>query len=188
MNKHRLLALDPSSAAIGYALMEGPLSLIEAGRITPSAKKLAAMERVRDLVSQLRAGRITPSRRKSLSALDRVFDLVSQLRAEFPRLSPWRVIVEMPGRHQSKRSGHGAAGASLMQYGMACGAVWQMCLDLMPEGAVTTFLTSEWDSSKEKRALGVRSEFPQYGSIRDPGMDVSDAIALGQRWFERRMS
>ena len=174
---NKLLALDPSSSAIGYAVMRGPDTMIEAGVMRPDkATAKFAMRRISDLV-------------------DQVHDVIG-------RHFPWTIVVEMPGRQASKGKGK-SAGASLMIYAWACGAVWQVCrtyalhaneeaytspsFSSTPPCTVVEAYSNVWSTErKEKRQLLVIDRFPRYGCDEDPGMDCSDAINLGWWWYDQQ--
>lgn len=155
-----ILAIDPSSSAIGFAGMTSARHLDHVGVITPDKSKAPV--------------------------LDRLPGMLDELLAVVVELAPKVIVIEMPQKHAKKHGGH--SGASLAFYGWACGAVWQMCrtLTYRMDLRVVAVGSGTWSkTSKEMRALGVRSEFKQLAKLKDSGMDASDAVALAQWWHER---
>lgn len=161
-----LLSLDPSSTAIGFALSRSAKQLIDAGVVRPDDGDAPYLLRVDDMLGQLEGV---------------IYAAISQ--------GCTRAIVEMPGKHQSRGKGgkKRSSGASLMFYGAACGAVRQLCRQLFREGNRVESVGSDgWSrSSKAERQLAVMAAFKEYKPASDKGMDCSDAIALGQWWWER---
>jgi hypothetical protein len=179
-----LLSIDPSSTAIGFALMTSAApgkGLGEYGAIWPEDNSLPALQRLPGMLSELAA-------------------LLVDLN---PR--PTHVIVEVPGFHQRKRSGTHAGAGALMLYGFAAGVVWQLCRGMFASGSISGAVgatvemveSSAWSTSdKTARQMGVEVDYPDYRRWRaqqraknkksDAGGDISDAIAMGRWWFERQ--
>lgn len=148
------LSLDPSSTCTGYAVMTGPDSLIDAGRLLPAKKNAPANERIESILKDLAA-------------------LIKQYQ-------PDRIIIEDTSGKVGKR--HKGSGAGLAVHGKAIGAVWQTCRRYID--GVHCVCENEWTRGvpKLKRQMIVAATFKGYNATKDGGGDVSDAIGLG-RWF-----
>ena len=166
----KALGLDPSSTAIGYALMADERTLIEAGRITPLDPEAEAAVRIESMAWQLR----------------------KLLDAE----SPAEVMIEIPSGHVGKKR-HKGKGFGLSIYGMGVGMAWGTVLfwryqakyvrentfvpiSLVPENVWTGGVI------KADRILGIKSLFPQYEPATDPEGDSADAIGVAHYVFKER--
>ena len=92
-------------------------------------------------------------------------------------------IIEIPSGKVHLR--HGGGGSGLAAYGFATGAIRQACRDQL--GRENVYSPNEsWTGShsKEKRKRVAMKAFPDLKSFKDPGMDISDAIALSIWWKE----
>ena len=149
----KILAIDPGSNTTGYAVIDMALNLLDAGLIRPDKTRLDAWTRIEQISAE-----------------------VGRLIREY---EPSRVILEVPGG----QSGHGKRSThSLIIYGAAVGAAYGVALAMgVP---IVTADTGEWTRgrSKEARQAEVIARFPKYQPKRDPGLDTSDAIALGL-WY-----
>lgn len=169
--KEKLLALDPSSTRTGYAIMESPDTVVEAGYLRG---------------------------RTSDQALDRILRIERELTALFFVNSLRWCVIEIPSGKVGAR--HGGGGAGLAVYGMAVGILLGFVNSSLCGGKADTVTETVWTRGvpKAKRRQLIAAQFPMYRRImsRDSGGDVSDAIGLGQWWFhdrklraaERRMS
>lgn len=149
-----LLALDPSSTCMGYAVFHGR-TLVDAGKLKPRRTKDEANDRIDHMVS---------------------FGL-NDLLIEH---NPEAVVVEDTSGKVGRR--HHGNGAGLAVHGKAVGAVvWWLRgrgsdVHAIPENVWTR------GTPKEKRQTRVATCYPQYDPAKDKGGDVSDAIGLGD-WF-----
>ena len=157
----KLLALDPSSSAIGYSVSTGPARehVIDAGVLRPSKKSAPAIERIRSMLVDVQA-----------------------LLQEH---EPGAAVIEQPSQHVNK--GHKGGGAGLATYGMAVGAVWGVVEVRIKE--VKLVQPNTWTRGRRKttRAVLVHLEH-EIDAEADKGMDCADAIAIGQWWWERLLA
>lgn len=157
----RLLAIDPSSTCVGWALFDGP-SLLDAGRLVPESPHASALQRIRRFV-------------------DEVGDLVE-------RHQPPKVLIEIPSGHAGRASSGGATG-QLAIYGMAVGAIWIDLVHGAPASVrggcqVLTCTEAAWTRGrpKRRRAEILRMEHPGLDWDADRGLDMADAIGMGA-WY-----
>lgn len=157
----RLLALDPSSTRVGWALFDGP-GLRCAGLLSPDRGDDSALLRIRRLV-------------------ERVADLVSTHQ-------PAKVLLEIPSGHAGRGSRAGATG-QLAIYGMAVGAIWIDLVHGAPAEVlggceVLTCTEAAWTRGrpKQRRAELLRLEHPALDWDADRGLDMADAIGMGA-WY-----
>ncbi|HVS71363.1 MAG TPA: hypothetical protein VHQ47_08930 [Phycisphaerae bacterium] len=153
-----ILALDPSSTKVGYALMRGPSDLHEAGLLKPGKTKDDAIIRIPALAAEVSA-------------------LIAQEK-------PTEVVIEVS---MSSHGHAGQAGArTLHVYGMAVGYCWAVAEALMP-GNVATVDANTWTGrvTKATRTQRVARLFPQYKPDTDRGGDIADAIGLGRYYLMR---
>jgi Holliday junction resolvasome RuvABC endonuclease subunit len=166
----KVLALDPSSTRCGYALLAGLAAddLVEFGYLTPGAKRTTAIERIEDLVFEVR----------QLAADAKLTD----------------IVIEISSGKVGRR--HAGGGAGLAVYGMAAGAIWAaLQCTVCPRVTVHTVIENVWTQGKAKsrRARVLAMLYPRYGAAvsrgQDGGLDAADAIGIG-RWFleERTLS
>ena len=154
-----VLALDPSSTCVGYAVLDGPRSLLDAGRLTPARQRDDANARIRSMGADLR-----------------------RLLAEHPAAAV--VVEDTSGKVARHGRGRGMNGAGLAVYGKALGYLWavvEVQLGRPPE----LVLENVWTRgvAKAARQRVVAMEYQSYAADRDPGGDVADAIALGRWWL-----
>lgn len=157
-----ILILDPSSTCTGYAIMSdrknarGRYSLMDAGRLMPERAKDPANDRIRAMVREI----------LNISAEHR----------------PDRIVVEdTSGKIARHGRGRGMNGAGLAIYGKAVGWILGACYSTGIE--VVPILENEWTRgiSKEGRQKIVIAAYgDQYDPAKDPGLDTSDAIRLGE--------
>lgn len=156
----KLLALDPSSTATGYALFQDD-KLLACGKFKGRTKDPALV------------------RCEAMLAAAQEICLTH---------APLEVIVEMPGGTVHRRvRGHSPTGLDI--YGMAAGMIYQGCNGL-PPGTVTAIHSvtpNGWTAGKSKheRAKWYGAMFKGvYDPEHDKGLDIADAIGLGL-WFFR---
>lgn len=166
-----ILAFDPSSMVTGWALLEEPQELIEAGLIHPLRRRVAPIERIREIIEDV----------------EKLLDT----------FCPDDILVEITSGKVGQLR-HTGGGAGLGVYGMAVGAVWLACEHWVEQnrhryGAgcpeVHPIEENLWTRGQPKgnRIAAVASEFPQYRPATDPGGDMGDAIGLAL-WFIRERS
>lgn len=181
-----LLALDPSSSCIGYAVLAGlePGQLIDAGRIKPSDRAeaiahLSPVERV--WMGQLELH----SQRRVESMLPDVAELLGREGLQV-------IAIEMPSGYIGTGARQGARGA-LTTYGMATGRVFEYCRQHagVPTIPVTERQWTRGAGGKDNRAACLRGLYPAFAAAadagKDKGGDMADAIGLARwawhRWF-----
>ncbi len=151
------LALDVSSSCTGWAVF-GSRGLHAFGAIKPSA---------------------------SLDSIKRIDNTVNQVLSIVQSFEPSMIVMEWTRGRLHHRATAGREPTGLAVMGQAQGAVRQAVRGLRYR--VETFDES-WTNRrrKETRAAETRTQFPDYASVaeHDPGMDVADAIALGD-WYLR---
>mgnify|MGYP007100106880 CR=1 FL=1 len=162
MSNQRLIAIDPSSTRIGWALFDG--TLVDAGFTRPGRTKDGYIERVRSMVD----------------------DLCGIVERHEPNVA----VIEVPSGKAARGSRPGMAGTQAI-YGLAVGAVWQSMLLVVPSnargghGVVETTTEREWTRSvpKAARARTLPLEYPQLDWSADGGLDMADAIGIGLWWI-----
>ncbi len=173
---YRIVSLDPSMTACGWAVMEPGQVLIEAGIMTSSPRKGDSRIRIESLCDQWRS-------------------LLEQWK-------PQEIVIEWTTGHVV-RSRHGGGGAGLSIYGIAVGALWRESIwwaklrnsgQLLP--AVHTVTENQWTGGRPKIRKGgqmfvsrqdiVAGLYPIYRPQDDPGGDVADAVLLNYWWQRQR--
>lgn len=83
------------------------------------------------------------------------------------------------------RHRHKGGGAGLAIHGWAVGYILKLCDLLLEPIHVHRVTENDWTRgiSKARRQLIVSQITSDYMKAKDPGGDVSDAIALGRWWF-----
>ena len=154
-----ILALDPSSVTIGYALMSGPNVLREGGKLNPQKTRLASLIRIEQLAA----------------------DLVALIKDSKPET----IVIEITSGKVAKRHGSGG-GAGLGVYGMAVGYFLRTCQERLPARWVVAVEENTWTEGvpKKKRTQAIASIFRNYKPETDVGGDVADAIGLGRWWLQ----
>lgn len=167
-----ILAIDPSSSAIGWAIVDG----------SGDCKRTSA------------AGVIT--RPGTWPWTLRIRGMLDELQAVFAR-DDWRVIVvEVPGPKQAKhgrRQRKGLTQSTSGRYAVAVGAVLAECWRAAgPRAPVITVESDEWTRlggtfgvEKSRRINQLCLEHQGYDPKADPGGDMADAIMLGCWWAMR---
>ncbi len=153
----KIIAIDPSSKCTGYAVLDGPCKIIDAGLLKP--------------------------RRQSHPAIIRIGDMVNDALGIIAEHDLKGGVVEITEGKVSRRHGTGG-GAGLAVYGMAVGAFWWAMHSALGMCIATTENNWTHGVTKARRAVVVRGMFPTYRSIDDPGLDVADAIGLGLWFFD----
>ena len=160
MDARTIIALDPSSRVVGFAVYQGG-HYLECGLLTPRDRKASVPERVANLCSEARS-------------------LVRDIRPDV-------IVVEvMAGRqYASKASGRTTA---LPPCAFASGAVWQACQYVNGVAAqVEAVLNTDWTRgiSKAKRQIVAKRLYHPYDPKQDRGADASDALCLLDWWLRR---
>jgi len=153
----KLLSLDPASRCTGYAVMDSEGNIIDAGKLTGTGEDY----------------------------LCRVVAAIDSLVAVIDEHQPGACVLEVPSGHVHGRFGS-VRPRSQSVYGFAVGAFWQVAKRYC--GRVHPVFVNEWTAGKPKphRQKEVIARCPQYDPVKDKGMDVSDAIALGWWWLRRK--
>lgn len=151
-----LLAIDPSSTCTGFAVLTGPEVLVEAGRLTPG--------------------------RQTAPAIIRIATMREELIHLIIEKTPNQIIIEIPSAHVSGRIRMPKQGKGMGVYGMAAGVLWATAVSLCQTATVDE---RTWTGcrKKEVRAREIAAIFPAYRKIKDPGLNIADAIGIGRWWF-----
>lgn len=161
----KLIAFDPSSTCIGYAIAtDGRIT--DAGLIKPVRTKDDAPTRIRDM-------------RLDVCAL-----IEDQKEHDDPSSTNLHAVIEWPSSHVHGR--RGGSGAGLAVYGVAVGMVYGVCLGRLPRTHVH-IAPNDWTRGRPKRTrlLAVKAAWPAWSEETDPGLDAADAISLAL-WFMDR--
>ena len=139
-------------------MLEGlePKQLIECGRIR-----------------SIKSRSITQRTEATIFTLDQIID----------RVSPDRIVIEIPSGKVHGR--HKGGGSGLSVYGFAAGAIWRACAELAPTWPIKDI---EWTRTKKEKRVSECVELygQKYIDAKDTkGADIADAIGLG-RWFIER--
>lgn len=166
--------IDPSSKTTGYSIWDG-----EGTSSVPRA--------INGRPSLLTAGKIDRLKRKGLAWDDGVDIMVDELEQILSRWKPGKVVIEIPsGKVNPKR--HGGGGSGLSVYGYAVGTIQRMCKVVCATlgGRLVRVTGERWTGghTKVKRRVVAEKVWPRLRQMKDKGMDISDAIALGQWWFD----
>ena len=173
----KLLSLDPSSTATGYAVMTDRQTVVDCGLLTPF--------------------------NRGAHAIDRAACICDTLEKLFADVRPNHTIIEVPSAHLSWQARkHGAEGVTL--YAFAAGAQHEMirrCVKshnarCQPKLKAQTTLwrvdEREWTKGvpKAKRAAATRLEFSHIRGLDaaladDKGGDVADAIGIAVYWWAK---
>jgi len=157
-----ILSLDPGSVRSGYAVMEPPEKLLEAGLLLPD-KRTAASE----------------------------FRIASMCRDLWGLLNKWQpgtVVIEwVSGKVNPRR--HKGGGQGLQVHGAATGALWETAEQWRrehTESEVVLVPENTWTHGVPKvdRQVAVADLFPAYSIDQDCGADVADGIGLAL-WYLR---
>ncbi len=172
----RLISIDPGSRVTGYAVMDviGEVRVIDAGRIT--SKSADPTRRMRNISDELDA----------LMAMYASREAGPGRRVLNPETA---VVIEVPTPSGSRKTRPGTHGYGLTTYARAVGRI-EAIAEFWAFDDRHVLLVDERDwtkhTSKQLRALSVRSAYPRYKPDDDPGLDVADAIGLGM-WAAGRL-
>lgn len=163
----RLLAIDPSSRSIGWSFFV----------VRGLSKKLPSDPEI--VVKG--AGIITE---RGADVLNRVVRIIDRIDEVIEVMEPSNVVIEVPSGKVVAR--HGGGGSGLAVYGFATGAIWQVCRSRGT--SKTQAVTEAWTGghSKERRRKVALKAYPALADLKDPGYDISDAVALGVWWLEQQ--
>lgn len=153
-----ILSVDPDSKIAGYAVLEGPRNLVEAGVVKPKA---------RDSISY------------------RADTIVLRLSEIAGRHHVSVVVVEKPAPQQPVQ-GKAQRGQADFGYavGRICGRLAERFNGLVNAVPADKWTRGK---SKGKRARELAEWLPQYDPEQDPGLHVADAIGVGVFWLEQAM-
>jgi hypothetical protein len=169
----RILALDPSSTACGWAVFDAwPAELVD--------------------FNVIRGG----GRKEPLERIDRMKHEVATIAQGF---LPDIIVIEVTkGKHYGRdnhRPGMGVCGIAqgCIRERLICKAELLTDIHDAPLWRVQTVPDITWThrTPKAKRAVAVGLKYPTYGAWagkpgRDRGLDVADAIGLGDWWLSKR--
>ena len=157
-----LLVIDPGSRSVGWCF---------------AGKDAFSPYRVK------RAGKVVGPKGDLDVRTDKIVEKTEEVIKE---TNAAEALIEMPSGKVHLR--HGGGGSGLAAYGWAAGAIWQLCRDRLGKDRVYVVKAEYWigGHSKEKRRRVALKAFPGLEQIKDPGFDVSDAIALSVWWRERQ--
>lgn len=150
----KILALDPSSNCIGYAVMENCDSFLETGLVIPQ--------------------------KKTAEAVDRIQDMQSTLCGIINRAKPGRIIIEHTSGKTAGRLKKNVQGLAI--YGFAIGAIWQLCKLLRPTILILENEWTK-GVPKPVRIQAIKYIYPDYDPTPDPGGDAADALGLGRYYL-----
>ena len=165
----KLLSLDPSSSAIGYAIFND--------------RRLAEM------------GRLTPDKSAG-SVLSRTLSLRRQLLEILAEQEPDIILAEAMIEKQYTRDPRKTT--SLPPCAWSMGVIFGTCLTIVgfrpiekPRCAVAAVGNQSWtrgnasskDKKKERKVL-TKAQYPQYDPDIDPDGDMADAIMLANWWLD----
>jgi hypothetical protein len=162
----KVLALDPSSTCVGYALLAGDKTLLAAGVIKPD--------------------------KASAPSYERICSLRRDLRTLLDELEPDTILVEWTKGKVGHRR-HLGQGAGLAVYGAGVGAIaaeadnWGQ--RRQPPVPVVAVLENDWTRGvpKDVRRKVIEQQYTQYKSAMDPGGDMADAIGLAGFWLQQSL-
>ena len=171
----KLLALDPSSTCIGYALADADTGVYhDAGRLTaPSTYAGTAKAFARILLLEEQLANLVFSER------------------------PDAIVMEVPATRVY--AGNRGQGAGLTTYAFAVGAYWRLLRGMVipighrpldqPSFALELAVSDQWTktgpykaSTKAARVRNAKALVPGYQAHMDAGGDVADAICLLDWW------
>lgn len=161
----KIFTLDPSLTATGWCVadvMGHDIEVLGAGRIV-APKDGSTVDRTRTIVDGVRDVAFTRS-------------LTSGTEAE--------IVIEIPSGRVANR--HTGGGFGLAKYGFVVGSIHQMLEILMGRDQVHAIDEGTWTGSRSKQ---VRKKIAvqhcnALKRIKDPGMDISDAVALAVWWAQ----
>jgi len=163
-----VFAIDPGSIKTGWAVLESPDRLIEAGLLLPDKRAAAAEFRIDSMCQDL------------LQLLD--------------KHRPETILIEWTSGHVGHKRHHGG-GAGLAIYGISVGALWREVINWrrsLPtndgiEVEIILVPENKWTRSVPKvdRQAAIADIFPEYQIKQDTGGDIADALGLAI-WYLRR--
>ena len=159
----RILSLDPASRVSGYAVMDDTGKLLDAGLLKPVKTRLPVESRVPMM-------------------LDSTIEILDEWKPEI-------LIVEVPLKRQytTKKQRTTSMAVWAVAAGAFWGWMWAVRHFYLPGLIVVPVSNVEWTrgSPKLMRQQKVVAMYRGYDPAKDPGLDVSDAIAMGL-WYLRR--
>jgi len=178
----KLLAVDPSSKCVGYAVMTGmePGELVDGGCLTPSVDRglLPAYPNWLGVQAHLQGVELMHWRR--------IMSLGVELMRVIDEAKPDAIVIEIPSGKFGTGAKHGGRG-SLTTYGLAAGMLSGICRRHgVPVIPVTERQWTAGQGNKRKRQAVIAAYYRRYVCNKDPGADVADAIGLGRWWLCKR--
>lgn len=167
----KILAIDPSSTRLGWAVMDGHESLIDAGLIIADEYEYGLKGKRRIRV-------------RKLEAFERVDGVCETLSARLQLVDPDEIVIETTsGKIARRLKKYAPTGQAF--YGMAIYGVYRLCT--ASQRPVHMVKENKWTGGvpKEKRQFAVATLFPRYNPADDAGGDIADAIGLGRWWLSQ---
>ena len=170
-NQSKIVSLDPSSTAVGFAVFQGR-EFVQAGLIKPDNASAESFERV-------------------VSMGDDVWSVLQQK-------DPQIILIEWTLGKVGQRRHHGG-GAGLPVYGIGVGWIGCTCYRWIEEQfmqgrygnyrQLIPIYENNWTNGvpKKTRQAAIASLYPSYCPERDPGGDIADAIGLADWWMREKM-
>ena len=157
--------MDPSLTTVGWSASDVEGNKIEnfhVGKISPP-KSGSTVERVKKM-------------------LDDVKDVFYERVVNGIAGAPVEIVIEIPSGRTTMR--HKGGGYGLAKYGFAVGSLWQM-FHIMYDANVHA-VDENWTGSRSKDARQkiAFKHHPLMKRLKDPGMDMSDAVALAVWWAQ----
>lgn len=165
-----VFAIDPGSLRTGWAVLQAPERLVEAGLLLPDKTTAPSEFRINSMCR----------------------DLWLLLNEHRPKV----ILVEWTsGKLNARR--HQGSGQGLAVHGAATGALWRECLawrrspraKQQLEVKVILVRENDWTRGvpKQDRIRAVANMFPIYKPTNDGGGDIADAIALSVWYLHERI-
>lgn len=161
----KIFTLDPSLTATGWCVAEvtgHEIEVLHVGRIVVP-KDGSTVDRTRQIIDGVR---------------DVAF------KQSLPSAPYAEIVIEIPSGRVANR--HTGGGFGLAKYGFVVGSIHQMLEILMGRDQVHAIDEGTWTGSRSKQ---VRKKIAvqhcnALKRIKDPGMDISDAVALAVWWAQ----
>lgn len=162
----KVFAVDPSLTSTGWCLADiedRSMTVHGVGRIIPPAN-----------------GTVRSRSRNLARRIEEVIHANKHVR-DYGDLS---VVIEVPSSRASDR--HQGHGFGLAVFGLSVGIVLGRLIEAVGSKHVIDVDANVWTGSRSKKArrdIALR-HYPALADIKDPGMDVSDAVALAVWWAQ----
>jgi|GEM_PF-1411600 len=176
-----VLGIDPSSNAVGYALLCGleQNDIVEAGIIKPSLRNSQVKHQCPEVDDWIKCD--------ELKAFRRIIALVHDLENLMSGHKPTKVVIEIPSGKIGTGAKLGARGA-LTTYGFAAGVLYSAAsYHHRQHGWPIPVTERQWTAgsgNKKKRQQALALFYGgRYDPQQDKGGDASDAIGIARWWL-----